>query len=691
VSTQDREPDDTPSKDGSLKYAPNKVRHIESEPTPAGAPGNDDVAPLRQGPAPHVQAPEPTEQPWKQSDQRPVFAGDVVIVERGKLAPSRDRKYVLARRLAGVAMVAAVGFAGYRLGSSSLRPGSPPHPLPASQLDQQTLASERSVALAPQSAEPALALSKATNAIVLPSNEQQSRDIASPGIASQRLTVGAVRPLLADEAATLRVSAKDAGPNAAVVISGVADGSALSAGTQLRPNTWQLSAEGLDRAVITPPRGFAGAMDLTLELRLADSAVADRKSLKLEWLDRGVLAPAKSEPRQHNASEITAMMRGAAQRMANGDVAGARLMYQRLAKEGEAPAAVALAETYDPPVLRKSNITGGVTSDVALAQSWYEKANALGSRAAAERLEALARLDKVTLITDFGYNGRHAYFFEALDRGYYRAAGLEVKIVRGQGSMDAIRQVGAGNAMFGFADAGPLILARANNQIPVKLVAIVYVRPPQAIFCREDSGLRKPKDLEGNAIADNAGGATPALFPAFAKAAGFDAQAVRWVVATTDLLPGLLATNKVPCVAQFTMGEALLRSQLGPGTKLVRFAFSDTLNYYGNGIVATDATIASKPDLVHRFVEATVRGMKDAFADPATAGAIMKKIVPQVDATVAKKETEAVAELAQIPGKPLGEIDPARIEATLNVVRGAFKLATPVAAADVYAPGFVPK
>ncbi|HWN51514.1 MAG TPA: ABC transporter substrate-binding protein, partial [Xanthobacteraceae bacterium] len=50
-------------------------------------------------------------------------------------------------------------------------------------------------------------------------------------------------------------------------------------------------------------------------------------------------------------------------------------------------------------------------------------------------------LDSVTLITDFGYNGRHAYFFDALDRGYYRDAGLEVKIVRGQGSVDAIRQV----------------------------------------------------------------------------------------------------------------------------------------------------------------------------------------------------------------------------------------------------------
>jgi NitT/TauT family transport system substrate-binding protein len=636
MSTPTREPDGTPSKDGPLSNAPKKVRHAE-------------------------------------------FAGDVAIADlRGMLALSPDRipkppprstsgKYVLAGRLAGVAVVTAVSFISYRLGSAPPSE-SPPHALPAGQLNQ-------------------LALPAAT----LPSNEQRSRDIASPRTTSQRLTVGAVRPLLADEAATLTVSAKDADPNAAVVISGLAAGSALSAGTQRGPNTWQLSAEELDRAVITPPRGFTGAMGLTLELRLADSTVVDRKSLELEWMDRGVPVPAKAEPRQHDASEITAMMTGAAQRMANGDVAGARLMYQRLAKEGEAAAALALAETYDPPILRKANITGGVTSDVALAQSWYEKAKALGSPVAAARLEALARLDKVTLITDFGYKGRHAFSFVALDRGYYRDAGLEVKIVSSQGAVDAIRQVGAGNAMFGFADAGTLMLARANDQIPVKLVAIVYRKPPQAIFCREDSGLKKPKDLEGNAIAEPAGGAVKALFPAFAKAAGIDVQAVRWVAASSESLPGLLATNKVPCVTQFTVGEALLRSQYG-SAKLVRFAYSDAgLSYYGNGIVATAATITSRPDLVHRFVEATVRGMKDAFADPAAAGAIMHKFHPEVDAAIIKSETEAVAELAQLPGKPLGEIDPARIEATLDVVKGAFKLATPVAAADVYTPGFVPR
>jgi NitT/TauT family transport system substrate-binding protein len=61
----------------------------------------------------------------------------------------------------------------------------------------------------------------------------------------------------------------------------------------------------------------------------------------------------------------------------------------------------------------------------------------MGSSVAAERVEALARLDRVTFTTDLGYFGRNAYFFVALDRGYYRDAGLEVKIVRGQGDANA--------------------------------------------------------------------------------------------------------------------------------------------------------------------------------------------------------------------------------------------------------------
>jgi NitT/TauT family transport system substrate-binding protein len=115
------------------------------------------------------------------------------------------------------------------------------------------------------------------------------------------------------------------------------------------------------------------------------------------------------------------------------------------------------------------------------------------------------------------------------------------------------------------------------------------------------------------------------------------------------------------------------------------------VSFYGNGIIATDTTIATRPDIVRRFVAATIRGMQDAFADPEEAGRIMNKYHPTVDAVVAKGETEAVAELAQVKGEALGMIDPARIEETIGAVTSVFKLKTPVKASDIYAPGFVPR
>ena len=126
--------------------------------------------------------------------------------------------------------------------------------------------------------------------------------------------------------------------------------------------------------------------------------------------------------------------------------------------------------------------------------------------------------------------------------------------------------------------------------------------------------------------------------------------------------------------------------------KLVRFAFADAgVNFYGNGIIATDNTIATKPDIVRRFVGATIRGMKDAFAKPDEAGRIMHKYHPTIEVAVAEGETKAVAELAQVKDSKLGVIDPARVQDTINVVNSVFKLKAPVAVNDVYAPGFVSK
>jgi NitT/TauT family transport system substrate-binding protein len=296
---------------------------------------------------------------------------------------------------------------------------------------------------------------------------------------------------------------------------------------------------------------------------------------------------------------------------------------------------------------------------------------------------------EVNFTTDFGYYGRHSYFYVAYDKGYYKEEGIDLNFLRGQGSIDAIKKVASGAATIGFADAGALALARGNDGIPVKLLAIVYASPPHAIFALSDSGIKAPKDLEGKTLADSAFSAIPLIFNAYAQAAGIDAKKVKWITAEVSALPSLLATGRVDGVGQFTVGEPLLADAVQP-KKLVRLAYKDAgLDYYGNGIVATEQTIKDNPQLLKAFVRATLKGMRDAFADPAAAGEILHKYHKEISAQVAQGETELVRELAVVPGRQLGVIDEAKIASTIDIMKKSFPIKNPVQPQDMYVPGFV--
>ncbi|MEM5329261.1 ABC transporter substrate-binding protein [Paraburkholderia sp. JHI2823] len=296
----------------------------------------------------------------------------------------------------------------------------------------------------------------------------------------------------------------------------------------------------------------------------------------------------------------------------------------------------------------------------------------------------------VTFVTDFNVNGRHAYYYVALEKGYYKQEGLDVTIVRGGGSADAIRKVAAGQAQIGFADAGSLVLARANDNVPVKLVSVVYQQPPHAIFTTDGSGIRTPKDLMGRSVADSATSSVMLMFGAYAKASGIDKDKVHFVIADGSALPAMLATGRVDAICQYSVGEPLLEKVVAP-KKLVRLAYKDAgLDFYSNGIIASDDMIKNDPETIRKFVTATLKGMRDAFANPVEAGEILHREQRQVDADIGTGETREVAELAQFPNGPLGSISEAKMQKTVDIVSSAYKLKRPVTAQEMFAPGFVP-
>jgi len=299
---------------------------------------------------------------------------------------------------------------------------------------------------------------------------------------------------------------------------------------------------------------------------------------------------------------------------------------------------------------------------------------------------------KVVFSTDWGYNGRHGYYFTALKKGYYKEEGLDVKILGGRGSGTVIKEVAAGTVKIGFADAGTLALARANENVPVKMVAVVYAASPHGLIVLEESGIKTVKDLVGKTLSDAAGSSNYKLFPAYAKAGGVDPAKVKWVFSESTALIGLLLSGNVDGIGQYTVGAPLLAKRAAPKKiRVLHYQDAPGFEIYANGIVVREDTLRDEPDLVKKFVRASLKGLADAIADPAETGRIMASYHRQVEASITEGEIKMVAKIAvndMTRKHGLGYMDPARMQKTIELVDSVYKLKKPITAADIIASGF---
>jgi hypothetical protein len=182
---------------------------------------------------------------------------------------------------------------------------------------------------------------------------------------------------------------------ASVVLSGLAADTQLSAGSPLGVSGWRLAASDLEGLQIRPPRDFVGAMNIMVDLRLADDRLADAKALRLEWAALPEAPPpaavpqARSEPQpvvlHLDPAEIATLVKRGQDCLKNGDLVAARLLLHRAALAGSADGAFALAQTFDPGVIARIGAVG-VSPDAAKAREWYQKAAQLGSSLATQQL-----------------------------------------------------------------------------------------------------------------------------------------------------------------------------------------------------------------------------------------------------------------------------------------------------------------
>jgi TPR repeat protein len=231
-----------------------------------------------------------------------------------------------------------------------------------------------------------------------------------------RLALVETRRALQNETAPLGVALTAPLAQGAVVLRNVTPGARVAMGTALGGGAWRIALGDLPQAALGPPADFVGAMDVAVELLLADETVADRSMMRIEWAPAAGSSPppaqsqaqpqsqalAAPEPDLRSAvpppaggptldrDELATLLKRGQDFLANGDLASARLVLRRAADGGDAQAALLLGSTFDPAMFKQLKVIGAAP-DPAQARMWYQRAVELGSTEAVRRLEPLAR------------------------------------------------------------------------------------------------------------------------------------------------------------------------------------------------------------------------------------------------------------------------------------------------------------
>lgn len=237
--------------------------------------------------------------------------------------------------------------------------------------------------------------------------------------------------------------------------------------------------------------------------------------------------------------------------------------------------------------------------------------------------------DQVTYLTGFQASAHDAFIFVADENGQFADAGIDLTIELGAGSAN-YQALLAGQAGFTYTDLTGMLLSIGRGELTTgDFVALIPIHHQTlaAIVAPADAGVTGPEDLTGKRIGVFTGSPTELLLPAYAEAAGwtFDPELV--VGSNAQELFGLLASGQVDLLSTFIIQQGVIESVIGRGT--VALPFDEHLdNVLGTGLITTTALAQSDPDLVERFRDAALAGLRDTLADPERAIEILRERQP---------------------------------------------------------------
>ena len=323
----------------------------------------------------------------------------------------------------------------------------------------------------------------------------------------------------------------------------------------------------------------------------------------------------------------------------------------------------------------------------------------LASAAATLASPALAQSrTRLKLVLNWRWQGPQGMFLLAEDRGYFRAAGIDVTIDQGEGSAASVTKVATGAYDVGFGDINAAIALSAQRPAEAPLgVMMLFNRPPFCIAVRADSPIRTPRDLEGRTIGGPANDGALRLFPAFARLAGIDASRVNITNMNAQLREQMLNRGQVDGVFGFVNTIRFSAQLIGTNadTAYRWILYGDYgMDLYSNAIVVSRQLARDKPAAVAGLLRAINRGLADMLREPDAAVAAVARREPLINVQVERARLDATVrdemnhpEIGRIG---LGDVVDERFTRGIEILAQAQNLPRMPAMAEVFDRRFLP-
>ena len=310
------------------------------------------------------------------------------------------------------------------------------------------------------------------------------------------------------------------------------------------------------------------------------------------------------------------------------------------------------------------------------------------------RLAVVHAEDHVTFATNWKAQAAHGGFYQAVADGTYRRYGLDVKILQGGPQVNTAALLPAGR--IDFLMTGNLLHSfdGVKNALPTVAVAAMFQKDPQALIAHPGQGYESFEALKNAPVAFIAKDAQFTWWQWLKVAHGFRDEALRPY--TYNLAPFLANAKSIQ--QGYSVAEPIYVQNQGHFAPVVHLLADHGFTTYSTLISTRIETVRTKPDLVQRFVDASIEGwVRYLYGDRSAANALMLKDNPEmslaeIEAAVALMKSQGIVDSGESLTAGIGAMNPTRIrEFYAAMVKAGLYKASDVDVSKVAVYNFVNK